>query len=202
MEGFAYFPTIIYRDERPDFVEKIGLTCFKHLQEAEKCFQNVGIIQTNNLIDLPEFNLFKNYLVESATNILFNQGYDTNLYTFSVSNIWAQELKTGAMTNVHVHVNSQLSGWLFLETPENGSFPIFYDPRTNKEMIELEEYQPNAVTNSTSIINFNSVKPGTIIFNNSWLKHQLSENLSSLSTKAIHFMISYSERKIISCNMY
>lgn len=201
MEGFAYFPTIIYRDEQPSFIDLINSVCFPLLEEAKNNSENFGIVQTNNLINVNELEFFKNYLLSSANDIFHNQGYDTNLYNFYVSSMWAQELKTGASTDIHVHKNSQLSGWIFLETPENGSCPVFYDPRLFKEMIELEQYQPNIITNATSIVNFNNVKPGTIMFNNSWLKHQLSTNMSELPTKALHFMISYSERRDIQWNI-
>jgi hypothetical protein len=102
-------------------------------------------------------------------------------------------------TNVHVHKNTQLSGWFFLETPENGAYPVYHDPRINKQMIELDYIQSAELTNASTQVHFNSVKPGTILIANSWMQHQLTQNNAQTQTKSVHFMISHRERQCSIC---
>jgi hypothetical protein len=83
---------------------------------------------------------------------------------------------------------------MFLETPEKGSYPIFHDPRTNKQMVELDYVQGPELVNASSIVHFNNVVPGTVIFANSWLAHQLTPNVAANKTKTVHFIISHKER--------
>lgn len=197
MEGFAYFPTIIYRDEQPNFIEKLRPICSYYLQKEKKeVVNNQVMIQTENLVYDHELNFLKSYLLTSSVRILQDQGYNVNAYDFFVSSLWFQEIKKDAGTNIHVHRESQLSGWIFIDTPENGSYPVFYDPRMNKEMIELDINDSNKITNATSFIKFDNVKPGTVLFNNSWLRHQISQNNSNFPTIALHFMVSHEHRKV------
>ena len=120
-------------------------------------------------------------------------------YELYVSGLWGQDVKCNGSTNVHVHKNSQICGWMFLETPENGSYPIYHEPRMNKQMIELD-YVPNTeVSNSSSYVHFNNVKPGTILMTNSWMQHQLTPNYAQSETKSIHFIISHRERVCSTC---
>lgn len=197
MEGFAYFPAIVYRDERPDFVEKLLPTCVEYLNSVRD--ENRSMTQSNFLVHDPVFREVSDYLLLSSVNLLRDQGYSVDKYDFYLSGLWAQETKKGAGTDVHVHNNSQMCGWLFLETPENGSYPVYYDSRMNKKMIELHfDSASDEITNATDTINFNNVNPGTVLFANSWLTHQISGSLTDLPTRCLHFIISHKDR---SCNI-
>ena len=48
-------------------------------------------------------------------------------------------------------------------------------------------------------LNFNNLKPGTLLIANSWMQHQLTPNTSRDQTRSLHFIISHRER---ACNMY
>lgn len=191
MNSFYYFPTVIYRDEQPQFVDSLIKFSKNYFQQDE------NICQTNNMVKEKNISFFVDYLKINAESILLNQGYLTEKYEIYVSYIWGQRLKYG--TNVHVHKNSQLCGWIFLKTPVNGSYPLFYDPRLNKKMIEMDYIENENVNISTSIINFNNIKPGTILLTNSWLEHQLTPSKSEELTETLHFIISCKEKL---CNMY
>jgi hypothetical protein len=194
MDSFAYFPTVIYRDERPDLVEETLSVVNRAFNETNQT--NQGLIQTKNLIDEFSLKTLMNYILLSSVNILKEQGYDVEKYDFYLSGFWGQELKKSNGTNVHLHKNSQICGWFFLEVPENGSFPIYYDTRVNKAMIELDFVQNNEIKIATDTIFFNNVLPGTVLFNNSWMKHQLSFNNSDLPTKCLHFIVCHKEKFI------
>ncbi len=197
MEAFAYFPAIVYRDERPDLVEKVLPACKQHLNQVRQ--PNSPMTQSMHMGDNPILQEVANYILLSSVDILRWQGYSVEKYDFYLQGFWAQELSGGAGTNVHVHKNSQVCGWFFLETPENGSYPIYHDTRKNKEMVELDFVQGDEISNATNMINFNNVQPGTVLFSNSWMQHQLVGGVSDQPTICIHFIVSHKERQCSTC---
>jgi uncharacterized protein (TIGR02466 family) len=192
MEGFAYFPAIVYRDERPDLIENILPVCLQALDQVRQ--PGMTIVQSLHLGHEPVLREVADYLLLSSVDILRSQGYSVDKYDFYLSGMWAQETGKGTGTNVHVHKNSQISGWFFLETPENGAYPVYYDTRMNKTMVELDYVQEEEVTNATGMINFNNVVPGTVLFNNSWMNHQIVGGTTDAPTRCIHFIVSHKER--------
>ena len=196
MEGFAYFPAIVYRDERPDLVEKVLPTCVQYLDQVRK--PEWPMCQSAHLGNDPVLREMANYLLLSAVDLLRGQGYVVERYDFYVSGLWAQEINRGGGTNVHVHKNSQMCGWFFLETPQGGAYPIYHDTRMNKAISELDFVQGEEVTNATSSIHFNNMVPGTVMFSNSWMQHQLTGSNAATPTRCIHFIVSHKER---ACNM-
>jgi uncharacterized protein (TIGR02466 family) len=196
MEAYSYFPSVVYREEHPDWV---GYT----LQVAQKYYaaaQNGGVMaQTDHMANDPDLKFLVDYLVLASNTILREQGYDVDKYELYVFGLWGQDVKCNGSTNVHVHKNSQICGWFFLETPEGGSYPVYYDPRMNKQMIELDYVQSTELTNASSTVHFNNVKPGTILMANSWMQHQLTPNMAQTETKSIHFIVSHRERSCSTC---
>lgn len=191
LSSFEYFPTIIYRDERPEWVENCLTVSNKYFESQ----QHQGLIcQTDHMGNDPDLKFLCDYLINSAYNVLGQQGYNLSQYDLYLSGLWGQEIKGYGGTNVHVHKNSQISGWYFLQVNEKGAYPIFYDPRTNKQMIELDVITTSSVLNSTSSVHFNNVLPGTILFSNSWMQHQLGGGLEDGISKTIHFIISHRDK--------
>jgi uncharacterized protein (TIGR02466 family) len=197
MEGFAYFPAIIYRDERPDLVGKVLGACLRRLEEVRQPERTFN--QTVYLGQDPALREVSDYLLVSSVGFLKDQGYNVEKYDFHLSGLWAQELSRGAGTDVHLHRNSQVCGWFFLETPQGGSFPIYHDTRANKAMIELDFVQGDEISNATRSVYFNNVQPGTVMFGNSWMHHQLSPNQTETPTRCIHFIISHKDRPCSTC---
>jgi len=196
MDAYTYFPSAIYREEHPDWV---GYT----LQVAQKYYaaaQNGGVMaQTDHMANDPDLKFLVDYLVLASNTILREQGYDVDKYDLYVAGLWGQDVKCNGSTNVHVHKNSQICGWFFLETPEGGSYPVYHDPRMNKQMIELDYVQSTELTNASTTVHFNNVKPGTILMANSWMQHQLTPNMAQTETKSIHFIVSHRERLCSTC---
>lgn len=187
MNVFSYFPSLIYRDERPDLMDKVLTVCSEHFDNLRTATPN--FLQTENLVGHESLREFENYILLNSVEILRQQGYDVSKYDFYISSLWGQELNKNSGTNVHIHSNSQICGWFFLETSENGSFPFYHDTRLNKTMIELNTLQTRDVTVATNNIIFDNVVPGTVLFNNSWMQHQLTANQSDTPTKCIHFIV-------------
>lgn len=196
MEAFAYFPAIVYRDERPDLVEKVLPTAVQYLDQVRQ--PDFFMAQSQHLANDRIFREVADYLLVSSVNILRDQGYAVDKYDFYLQGLWAQEIGNGAGTHTHVHKNSQICGWFFLETPEGGAYPIYHDTRKNKEMIELDFVQGAEVTSATNMIHFNNVQPGSVLFGNSWMTHQLAGGVVAAPTRCIHFIVSHKERQ---CNI-
>ena len=196
MNKFEYFPSNVYRDERPEWVELTSQVVSEYCREKKS--EDI-LFQSNPLQHDTRLKFLVDYIISSSYNILREQGYDVDRYEIYLSALWVQDIDKGGGTNVHVHKNSQISGWFFLETPTKGSYPIYYDPRLNKQMIELDIKQHSEVMNSTSFIHFNNIIPGTILFNNAWLNHQLTQNFSQDRTRSIHFIVSHREMSCSTC---
>lgn len=197
MDGFAYFPAIVYRDERPDLVEKVLPTCIQYLDQVRK--PDWPVCQSAHLGNEPAMQEMANYLLLSSVDLLRNQGYVVDRYDFYISGLWAQEINRGGGTDVHIHKNSQMCGWFFLETPAGGAYPIYHDTRMNKAMIELDIAQGEEILNATNSIHFNNMLPGSVMFGNSWMRHQLIGSNADTPTRCIHFIVSHKERPCSMC---
>jgi hypothetical protein len=196
MEGFAYFPAVVYRDERLDLVESIRQLCLERLNDSRS---EAPIVQSPGLHTDPAFRHVADYLLVSAVDLLRGQGYAVERYDFYLAGLWAQEIGSGGGTNVHVHKNSQVCGWMFVDTPQGGAYPVYHDTRMNKAMIELDFAPSDEVTNAMSSIHFNNVQPGTVLFANSWMQHQLVSRSAETPTRCLHFIVSHRERLCSTC---
>lgn len=192
MDSFAYFPAVVYRDERPDLANKVLPECLKELDQVRQ--PGWLMTQSNPLAQSAIVDEVSNYLLLASVDILRSQGYSVDKYDFYLSGVWAQEVINGAGTDVHIHKNSQICGWMFLETPENGAYPVYHDTRLNKAMIELDFVQGSDITSATSMIHFNNMQPGTVMLSNSWMRHQLVCGPSTVPTRCVHFIVSHKDR--------
>jgi len=197
MEGFAYFPAVVYRDERPDLAEKALPTCLQYLGKVRNT--DWPMQQSAPIGNDPAMRDVADYLLLSSVDLLRGQGYDVAKYDFYLQGLWAQEVGRNGGTNVHVHKNSQMCGWFFLETPQGGAYPVYHDSRMNKAMSELDFVQGEEVTNATNMIHFNNVLPGTVMFSNSWMQHQLTGSNAETPTRCIHFIVAHRERPCSTC---
>jgi uncharacterized protein (TIGR02466 family) len=195
MDRYEYFPSCVYRDEQPEWLGYTRQVVQKYYDAA---VSGNAVDQTAYMANDPELKFLVDYLVLASDTILREQGYDMDKYELYVSGLWGQDVKCHAGTNVHIHKNSQICGWFFLETPEGGAYPIYHEPRMNKQMIELDRVQSDNLVNASSEVHFDSVKPGTILMANSWMQHQLMPSSSQEQTKSIHFTVSHKER---ACNI-
>lgn len=191
MEWYSYFPSIVCREEHPEWVEQT-------LQAVQKyyatCPAGNPLSQTGPLYEDKNLEFLTTYILSAANEVLAGQGYDVQKYELYISGLWGQEIKGAGGTNVHIHKNSQVCGWFFLETPEGGAYPVYHDPRMNKAMVELDYTQSTELSAASSQVHFNNVRPGTVLISNSWMHHQLTPSTSDKPTKAIHFIVSHKDR--------
>jgi|TARA_R110001632_G_scaffold121716_2_gene234377 uncharacterized protein (TIGR02466 family) len=192
VEAYSYFASSIYREERPEWV---GET-LEHTQKHYDQMPPHVVKQTGSMANDPDLGYLTSYFRDKGVSILKDQGYLTDEYEFYVSGMWGQEFACTGSNIMHVHGDSQISGFYFLEVPEGGSYPIFDDPRPGKRMADLWAQPSDQVTMSTPQVHFNNAQAGTMMLFNSWLPHMITPNQSNNPTKFIHFILSQRKRFI------
>jgi hypothetical protein len=80
-----------------------------------------------------------------------------------------------------------------------GAYPIYHDTRMNKAALELDYAPSDQVENATSTIHFNNMMPGSVLFSNSWMQHQLVGGNAETPTQCVHFIISHKDRPCSTC---
>ena len=185
-----HFPCPIYLIERPDFLEVVNTVSEEALEVAKKA-QTLNEIyplyMTGSYFANPRMAGFSEFIGSTAWNILNEQGYAMGDKAVSFTEMWTQEHYKHSAMDAHVHgFGSQITGFYFLETPENCSHVVFHDPRAAKVQIDLPEQDVNLATPASKMINF-TPKPGMMIFANSWLMHSFTRHAADLPIKFVHF---------------
>jgi uncharacterized protein (TIGR02466 family) len=185
-----HFPCPIYLIERPDFLEVVNTVSEEALevQRKERDLNEIyPVYMTSNYFGDPRMAGFSEFVGATAWNILNEQGYAMQDKAVQFTEMWTQEHHKHSAMDAHVHgYGSQIVGFYFLKTPENGSHVVFHDPRAAKVQIDLPEQDMNMATPASKMINF-TPKPGMMIFANSWLMHSFTRHAADLPIKFVHF---------------
>lgn len=193
LEPFASFSTVVYTINKPEFLEAVRLAANEALDQSKKQAQENEIYpstMSTSLIGNQKIEAFEQFIAQCSWEILDNQGYNMKVFNTFVSELWAQEHRKYSGMEQHVHpYGVQLSGFYFLETPDNGCMAQLYDPRPGKVIASLPEKDLNKVTEASNAI---YIKPqqGMFIFTNSWLPHSFTRNGSDEPVKFVHFNVS------------
>ena len=185
-----HFPCPIYIIERPDFLDAVNVVSEESLevQRKERDLNEIyPVYMTGSYYGDARLTKFTEFVGATAWNILSEQGYAMQDKAVSFTEMWTQEHHKHSAMDAHVHgFGSQIVGFYFLETPENGSRVVFHDPRAAKVQIDLPEQDMNMATPASKMINFEP-KPGMMIFANSWLAHSFTRHSSDKPIKFVHF---------------
>jgi uncharacterized protein (TIGR02466 family) len=185
-----HFPCPIYIIERPDFLEAVNAISEEALEVARKerdLNEIYPVYMTGNYFGDPRMARFSEFVGATAWNILNEQGYAMQDKAVQFTEMWTQEHHKHSAMDAHVHgYGSQITGFYFLETPEDCSHVVFHDPRSGKVQIDLPEQDMNMATPASKMINF-TPKPGMMIFSNSWLSHSFTRHAADKPIKFVHF---------------
>ena len=185
-----HFPCPIYLIDRPDFLETVNGVSEEALevQRKERDLNEIyPVYMTDNYFGDPRMAGFTEFVGATAWNILNEQGYAMQDKAVSFTEMWTQEHHKHSAMDAHVHgYGSQITGFYFLETPEDCSHVVFHDPRSGKVQIDLPEQDMNMATPASKMINF-TPKPGMMIFSNSWLSHSFTRHAANKPIKFVHF---------------
>ena len=187
-----FFPTTIYSLERTEY-----LTAAREVAE-DFLNKRRGEIELNDMypaymtegIDRDaRIASFVQFVAQLGWEILNEQGYAMDHFNTFFTEMWVQEHHKTSLMEQHTHgYGAQISGFYFLDCPENSSRAVFYDPKITKSIIGLPERDLSKVTPASNMINF-APKPGTLILTNSWLPHSFTKNMADTPMRFIHFNI-------------
>ena len=197
------FPTPIWHQDCPEFVNELNKASDPHIKEAKKRMKkyinnrnkkhgnkkDMGFVyHSNSLLNDKKFEKFLNYVGATSNNLLIEMGFDLTNYQVFITEVWVQEFAEsgGGHHMLHTHRNGHVSGFYFLKGSEKTSRPYFDDPRSGNMMNLLPEKDKSLVTYSTSQINYEP-KPGRIMFFPSHLPHLFSVDNGYEPFRFIHF---------------
>ena len=201
-----YFKSPIYWLEKPEWVKDLNKASNPFIKEAKKHISK-DIIKRNKkygnkkdhgfvahskpLTNAKGFEQLQKFIVNTAESILLDQGYNLENHMLAINEFWVQEFAKagGGNHDLHTHWNGHISGFYFLKGSERTSFPVFEDPRPGRLMNLLHEKNVDNLTDSSSKVNF-KVKPGKMIFFNSYLPHRFPVDNGYEPFRFIHWNIS------------
>lgn len=188
----AHFASVIYTIKKPDFLIDSGVAVKELLDRAKAAVplnEVYPVYMTETLSGNPKTAALEKFIAESSWAILNDQGYKMDAFETFVAEFWAQEHHKHSGMDQHVHpYGVMLSGFYFLQTPENGCMVELHDPRAGKVQASMPLRDPSKVTSANNSI-FIKPEPGMLMFTNSWLPHSFTRNGSETPVTFIHFNI-------------
>ena len=187
------FPTMVYRIEKPEFLEAVKTVCMEQLEKvkAEKKLNDVyPVHMTGNINFDPRVLDFANFVAQVGWDILADQGYNVKDLGTYFTEMWCQEHYKHSLMEQHVHgAGSQIVGFYFLDCPKDCSRVLFHDPKAGKVQGGVYEENVNTHTPASNIVNF-VPKEGSLILTNAWLPHSFTRHMSKKPMRFVHFNIS------------
>jgi len=187
------FASSVWRTSAPQFLETVQSvvkTAFsKRKKEHPEILKTVyPTIMTDNIHTDPRCVEFVNYIQQSAWTVLNNQGYNMDLFDMQFYDCFGQEHHKYSGHDTHTHPGGQITGFYFLETPENCCRVVFQDPRHGKNHGAIGERNMSQATLASYEINYQPTA-GDFFFTNSWLPHSFTRNANIKPMRFIHFTL-------------
>lgn len=190
LELIELFPTAIHKVSIPEHVETVRKASFNaQVLEQPKHELYPVIMSADITYDELVFDFAKS-VIQTAYDILVDQGYDMNGKQTQFDSMWMQEHHKFSGMEQHIHNNgTQLVGFYFLDVPENSSHLTLHDPRYGKIQLDMMEKNPSVPSHATSLVHF-IPKVGDLFFTNAWLPHSFSRHGSDEPLRFVHINIS------------
>jgi uncharacterized protein (TIGR02466 family) len=180
------FPSAVMRLSEPQYLATTKEVLTQYLARVKPNQWNV--CQSEAMFDDRLDDLFTT-IAATSFDMLLDQGYNMTNKQTRVVELWGQEfLRTGQHVE-HVHGDGmQVTGFYFVNTPENGSMPMVFDPRAGKKQISMRQSNLDEVSYASDQVILN-VKAGDFMFFNSWLPHGFTRHESDEPFQFIHFNV-------------
>ena len=193
LASYHYFPSAVYMIEKPSYLNLVRKVSDKYLKARKKDQPTVDTIyplyQTDNMFMDQELTDFSSYVLQSAWNILKDQGHSMEQFNTYFIEMWCQEHHKTSNHEEHIHgYGAQLTGFYFLDCPKDSSRIIIHDPRPGRKQINLPETNINDATYASTMINFQPTA-GQLFFANAWLPHGFTRNAAKSPMRFIHFTV-------------
>jgi len=192
LQQWHYFPSVLYTIDKPEFVSNILTVSKEYLDHAKKNQQLnevYPVYQTQGFQNDARVADFVRFIGTTAWDILAGQGYNMTPFHTFLTELWCQEHHKFSGQDEHLHGNgNQISGFYFIEVPNDSPRVAIHEPRPAKQYANLPEANMANATYASLAINF-MPKVGQFMFINSWLPHSFTKNPSNTPFRFIHFNV-------------
>jgi len=193
LKTLFYFPSAVYQSMKPEFIPVVSELCEEYLKKLNRpsnCTALYPVDMSLGFQDDPRAKEFADYIKKTSYGILASQGFNMSHFNMRLHELWCQEHYKSSGQEEHIHgFGNQISGFYFLDCPENCSRAMIHDPRPAKKFANLPEKNMSQATYASHTIGF-VPQPGLFIFTNSWLPHSFSRNGSDDPFRFVHFNLS------------
>jgi uncharacterized protein (TIGR02466 family) len=185
-----FFPTCVWIHELQDYRE-MNVNILEKLDDLRKStgYENPqsGAWQSRgNLNRLEPFESLMNCFTAGSEKVL--DFLKINYESFVITDSWANINPPGHSHMIHTHPNNFLSGVYYLKASEGSGDIEFLDPRQQALVLQP---QVTAQTPHNAWKQRITPQEGRLLIFQSWLQHQVQENLSKEDRISISFNIMF-----------
>ena len=192
LQQWHYFPSVLYTIDKPEFIAPLRAISNEYLDLARQSHQLnelYPVYMTQGFQNDARISDFVRFIGTTSWDILAGQGYNMAPFHTFITELWCQEHFKFSQMDEHLHGNgNQISGFYFLDIPEESPRAVIHDPRSAKKYANLPEANAANATYASLAINF-LPKVGQFMFTNSWLPHSFTKNPSNSPFRFIHFNV-------------
>lgn len=193
MQMNAVFPSSVGIDQQPKFLREVRTAAKKWIDSSKQKYQIdpiYPVAQSENMVHDENIIEFKTHILNKAAELLDQQGYDVSKVDLYLGDLWCQEHHKGSGHERHTHNNGAIvSGFYFLECPENSAAMMLYDPRSGKDFgFVLPEKDEKQMTEASNIINYMPTE-GELVLVNSYVPHGFTKNRSDKPFVFLHLNV-------------
>ena len=201
MEVIQIFPTAIYKTTAAKYIDNVRLAALDAIHPEAKLNELHPCQMSDNIVNDERVYDFAKYVIQTAWNILTDQGYDITGKQTVFESMWMQEHHKLSGMEQHIHNNGvMIVGFFFLDTPEESSMMRLHDPRSGKIATDLKKGDESQGTFSASDIAFKP-QAGDLFFTNAWLPHSFSRHNNDEPLRFIHINISVKDAPASECSL-
>ena len=190
LDQWHYFVSPVYSINKPEFlssVKEASTDSIKSYLKTNKVDDIYPLVQAD-LSTYDSLDGFYSYVVNTAWNLLNDQGYLMENNETYFTECWVQEYRKYASMDYHMHNDCMLNAFYMIDCSTDSMKAVFHDPRPGKLMQSLPEADMTSLSLATSTINFD-LTPGTLLFCNSYVPHSFTRNSSNKPVRLVHMNI-------------
>jgi hypothetical protein len=187
LDQWQYFASPVYSIKKPDFLDVVR-------KASKRALKNKGPIDPiypmahGNLFDDASLEPFFGYVLNTAWNLLSEQGYQMEEMSTHLKEAWVQEHHRYSSMEYHSHGDCDLVGFYVIEASKDAPKLVIHDPRPMRIASNLPEADMSKITTATRMVNF-TLEAGTLMFTPSWLAHSFTRNPSLKPFTFVHLNV-------------
>jgi len=154
---------------------------------------NAGGWQSDNQYYTKNYNPIRNLIDFELSKFFSNKEIFSNIFTAKVKDLWINCNGPGDYNYSHNHPGSDMSGVLWLQTPENSGNIVFESPFSFNQYKLIDNYSED-FRNKSNIHTWFYLQPqeGLMILFPAHLNHSVSKNKSNQDRISVAFNLSLS----------